>query len=261
MEKPNSVHPSVNINAPLLKRDRKRAGYTQAAFAAACGSVSLATIRRAEQGYRIITSSLHRMAAVLDQDFDKYIPIDHPESSSEYVAWIEGEWSGFYIEADHTFSPYIISAQISIKQFGNRIEGAWLSKTPSGQRAEKYLDCIIRNNVLAGFTAVDGLTLPRGLACFSQTSSRNNNWLEGFTSWFDSRTGSPEVSRSIAVRKGSLHFDRYIEEARFIITKELANFRMRKLVETGYSIGDAAVMLDAIEAPDGDNVKSAEPES
>lgn len=244
----NNVHPSVDINARLLKKDRKVAGLTQASFAAACESVSLATIRRAEQGHRIIISSLRRMATVLDQDLDRYIAIDDPESSSEYVAWIEGDWAGFYVEADHTFLPYIVSTEISIKQNASRIEGDLLSETPAGQRAEHYRDCTIRNNVLAGFTVVEGLTLPRGLSCINQVSSRNNDWLEGFSTWFDSRTGSAEVSRNIAVRKSSQFFDRYIEEAHFIVQKELTNFRLRKLFEAGYPLMDAVTMLDAIEA-------------
>ena len=258
MKTSNNVHPSVDVNARLLKKDRKIAGFTQASFAAACESVSLATIRRAEQGHRIIISSLRRMAAVLDQDLDRYIAIDDQESSSEYVAWIEGEWAGFYVEADHTFLPFVVKTDISIKQYGARIEGSLLSETPSATRAEQYLDCTISNNVLTGYTRVEGLALPRGLASLYQVSSRNNAWLEGFSTWFDSRTGSAEVSRSIAVRKNSQHFDRYIEEAHFIVKNELTNFRLRKLFEAGYPLMDAVTMLDAIEArgdAEGDGVE------
>ena len=39
MENPQNIHPSVAVNARLLKNDRKAAGYTQASFAAACDSV------------------------------------------------------------------------------------------------------------------------------------------------------------------------------------------------------------------------------
>lgn len=250
MKRPNDVHPSVNINALLLKKDRKAAGYTQASLSAACGSVSVATIRRAEQGHRIIVTSLRRMADVLEHDIERYIATDEPESSSEYVAWIEGDWVGFYVEADHTFLPYIVRTDNSIVQNAGRIEGSILSTTPAGQRTEKYLDCTVRNSILTGFTMVEGLTLPRGLACLSQISSRNNDWLEGYFSWFDSRTGSAEVSRNIAVRKNSQFFDRYIEEANFIIERELTNYRLRKLFEAGYPLADAVKMLDAIEVSD-----------
>ena len=250
MENPNNIHPSVAVNAKLLKNDRKAAGYTQASFAAACDSVSLATIRRAEQGHRIIGASLLRMALILEQDIGRYINVARPEPSSEYAAWIGGEWTGLYVEADHSFLPYVITSEISIKQSGIEITGSLLSETPSGSRAERYLDCTIRNNVLAGFTTVDGLPLPRGLACINLVTSRNNEWLEGFSTWFDSRTGSPEVSRNIAVRKSSQHYERYIEEARYIITRELTNYRMRKLFESGYPIRDALTMLEAIKPHD-----------
>lgn len=261
MKKPTDVHPSVSINAQLLKNDRKTAGFTQASFAAACGSVSLATIRRAEQGHRIIAASLRRMAAVLDQDIKRYIANDSPEKDSEYAAWIEGEWLGFYVEADHRFLPYVISAEISIKQIGNRIKGRWVCATPFGERIERYMDCKLHNNNLTGFTRVEGLALPRGVASLNQASSRNNDWLEGYSTWFDSRTGSSEVSRNIAVRKNSQFFGRYLEEARFIITKELTNYRMRKLIEAGYPIRDAVTMLDAIETHDDVGDDSADRDS
>ena len=261
MKKPADVHPSTNINAQLLKSDRKIAGFTQASFAAACDSVSLATIRRAEQGHRIITASLRRMTAVLEQDVQRYIANDSPEKDSEYAAWIEGEWLGFYVEADHRFLPYVITADISIKQIGTQIEGRWVCATPIGERVEKYLDCKIRNNNLTGFTRVEGLALPRGVASLNQVSSRNNAWLEGYSIWFDSRTGSSEVSRNIAVRKDSQFFYRYLDEARFIITKELTNYRMRKLIEAGYPIGDAVKMLDSIETYDDVGDESADRDS
>lgn len=250
MKRPNNVHPSANINALLLKSDRKAAGFTQASFAAACDSVSLATIRRAEQGHRVIIASLRRIAKVLEQDIDRYIAVDEPESSVEYVAWVGGEWAGFYVEADHTFNPYIVYTDITIMQHGDRIDGSLLSETPTGQRTERFLDCKVRNGILSGFTAVDGLALPRGLSCLNQVISRNNDWIEGFSTWFDSRTGSPEVSRKLAVRKGSQYYERYIEEARHIATRELTNYRMRKLFESGYEIRDAVKMLDSIEPND-----------
>ena len=190
------------------------------------------------------------MAFILEQDIGRYITVAHPESSPEYTAWIGGEWTGLYVEADHSFLPYAVTTEILIKQSGIDIAGNLLSDTPAGPRTEHYLDCTIRNNVLAGFVTVEGLTLPRGLSCISQVTSRNNEWLEGYATWFDSRTGSPEVSRNIAVRKSSQHYARYIEEAQYIMTREITNYHMRKLFESGYPIRDALTMLESIETRD-----------
>lgn len=245
MYEQRNVHPSVRLNAELLKSDRKAAGYTQISFEAACGSVSLATIRRAEQGYRVIESALRRMSAVLHHDYDRYVASNDPSSSVEYVAWIAGEWSGYYVETDHTFLPFIVPTNISIKQKGDRIEGNLLSETPAGHRTEKFMDCTVRNNILHGYTRVEGLPLPRGLAAINQVSSRNNDWLEGFSTWFDSRTGSAEASRYIAVRKSSPFYEQYNEEAQVLIGREVVNFRLRKLFEAGYSLGDAVAMTEA----------------
>jgi len=251
MQNHNDVHPSININNGLLKNDRKAAGFTQVSFAAACDSVSLATIRRAEQGHRIIVSSLRRMGAVLNQDFERYIVADSPDVESEYVAWIEGEWLAYFVEADRRLLPYIVTVDISITQNANRIDGRWDYTTPTGKHVERLMDCKIQNNVLTGFTAVDGMGLAHGLSCLNQVVSRNNNWLEGFAIWYDTNTARTELSRSIGVKKNCRNFDQYIEEARFLIARELDNYRMRKLVEAGYSIRDAVTMLTAIDYPDG----------
>ena len=55
-------HNTVKVKGIQLKADRLAAGHSQESFAATCGSVSLATVRRAEQSHRIMQPSLKKMS-------------------------------------------------------------------------------------------------------------------------------------------------------------------------------------------------------
>lgn len=242
-----SVHPSVVVDAALLKEDRENSGFTQLSFSAECESVSLATVRRAEQGHKIIKSSLSRMATVLGHSAERYI-LDAPiPVDNKTVPILVGEWTGFFVEDDHGTQPYITIEAITIRQNGRHIEGELLTTTLSKERAEKFVDCKIVDNVLSGSLIIETPTQPAVRSMFIQTLSRNNDWLDGYCSWLDPVSDIIESSRMLSVRKNSPFYDRFLEEAQSAIERELFLFRLRKLLEAGYLTDDAITMLSSID--------------
>lgn len=211
--------------------------------------MTLVTVRRAEQGHRIIISSLEKMASVLGKPIERYIAHDLISESTEYVIQIEGLWTQFFIEDDREQAPYVAEEIVTIRQDGARIEGEMTTYCPHEVRHEEYNSSNIINNILSGLTYSKDWALPSGLSSFIQLASRNNDWLEGFTSWYDPDSDQIETSRIIAVRQNSSSFSRYVEDAKAVIERDLPTFRLRKLMEAGYGIEDAFAMMTAINHP------------
>ena len=247
MKNPDSVHPAVSIDSQLLKQDRKAAGFTQSSFAASCDSVSLATVRRAEQGHRVIETSLRRMAEVLGHPVERYIASDPLEADTIPIASIAGEWTGFYVEADLRGPPYIVEQDLTLRQNGGQLEGDIVSINPLPQRIGKINGGRTFDRVVTGQTHFEGRRLPVGLANFYKTVSREGNWLEGFCSWIGPATEQVENSRIIAVRKNQPRYSQYIEEARKSMETEKSIYRLRKLTEVGYLLDDAVNMLSSLD--------------
>lgn len=241
----DDLRSSVRVNGELLKSERKKSGHTQLSFAEACESVSLATIRRAEQGHRVARSSLRRMAEVLGQPQDHFIRPGFLSQKSEFAISVAGDWVGLFIEADRGVPPYVVMEETHIQQQGDKIIAESLVKSPNETRRERYEDCRVVHNAIVGLHHIDEWQAPFGIGAFILKSSRNDDWLEGFSSWFDPDTDRIETSRYILVRKNSAVSDKYIEEAKSVLEQDLYLYQLRKLIETGYSTTDAVKMLAA----------------
>lgn len=234
---------SVKVNGEMLKADRKQAGHTQQSLMAACGSVSLATLRRAEQGHRIRKVSLDRIAAVLDHEVDRYIRAELLNQKTEFAITVEGKWIGLFIEADRGVPPYIVVDETTFHQTGDRVSGGSINLEPSEDRHEQFEECRVVHNAVVGLHHIDEWQAPFGIGSFVVKSSRNDDWLEGFSSWYDPDTDRIETSRYILVRKASSVCDKYVEEARKILEQDIFLYQLRKLMETGYSVQDSIRML------------------
>ncbi len=243
---PQNTHSSARVDGTLLKKDRKAAGYTQASFAAECGSVSLVTVRRAEQGNRIIRAYLNSMAEVLGRPMDRYTIEDNLATATEYVVSLDGDWTGFFIESDRGALPYVVQEDIELRQNGARVDGDYTCYCPTEIRSETVRDARVINNVLYGTLQPVHWQLPSGLSTLMQMVSRNNDWLEGFTVWYDSDSDQIETSRMISVRKRSDAYLQYMREARRIMDNEVSMYQLRNLTERGYDFNDAVAMVQAI---------------
>lgn len=234
---------SVLVDGDVLKMDRKAARHTQQSFSAACGSVSLATVRRAEQGHRVVISSLEMMAKVLGSPTEKYLRHEIINEKSEYSISIDGEWVGFYVETDRGATPYVVEEDITFHQSGNRVTGTSVTKVPVEERREQFEDCKVVHNSVMGLHHVDDWQAPFGIGTFILKSSRNDDWLEGFSAWHDPDSDRIETTRFIIVRKSSLSFDKYYKEAKQIIANDIPLYELRKLMESGYSMESSFRML------------------
>jgi len=70
--------------------------------------------------------------------------------------------------------------------------------------------------------------------------------MDGYVAWFDPDSHHIETSRLIYVRRSSPHYSRYVAEAERMMQQETRIFRLRNLVESGYSLDAAITMLAAI---------------
>lgn len=243
---PSRIHPAVSIDNALLKEHRRRAGFTQAAFAAACGSVSLATVRRAEQGHRVIEGALRTMAKTLGQPAERYIANSAPDTGQSFAINLSGDWHGYYVEGDRGSLPYIVSDDLKIRQNGGTIEGEVHSNNLREPRKKTLSNCTIVENVLTGSCTIEGWPLPSGLSTFTLMITRNHDWMDGYASWFDPDSHQIDTSRTIYVRKSAPCYSRYCAEAKDMMAQEQYLYRLRNLIESGYSVDEAITMLGVV---------------
>ena len=136
METEFDVSSSVKVNGETLKADRKQAGHTQQSLMAECESVSLATLRRAEQGHRIRIVFLRRIAEVLGHDVQRYIRTDFLNQKTEFAISIDGKWVGLYIEADRGVPPYIVMDETTFHQTGDSVTGGSVNIDPTDEHGQ-----------------------------------------------------------------------------------------------------------------------------
>ncbi len=109
---------AVPVRGDVLRRIRKKNFPSAEAFAAACGSVSLPTVYRAERGGPIMLSYLSRIADELGVDVD-----DLRVARIEGATDLTGEWLGLVLVTDRFGHPSVILEEIHLEQSGNKVEG------------------------------------------------------------------------------------------------------------------------------------------
>ena len=218
-------------------------------FAAACASVSVATIRRAEQGHRIYQSALSRIAEVLKQPVEKYIATAPTGQSYSVPNDISGSWFGFFVEIDIGGPPYIVETEVSftVARDGS-VDGKGTIVNTAIARHETLTDGRMVGPYLMGYWRTDEWELPIGYAAIALRLSRGGNWLEGFSTWFDHEHGGVDCSREILVRKGLPETDAMMSDARWMMAQDRQLFATRKLVESGYDFELACKMRQETEA-------------
>ena len=244
----NNPHSSVRIRSDVLKKDRKDAGFTQSAFSAACRSVSLSTVRRAEQGYRVTEPAAKKMAQILDRPVERYIAKPDDDRRADYVAWLAGDWTCFHVEIEQNTTPRLTLSEMRIRQSGGQVVGEIVNAAINNRVVLESFKAEVINNVVSGRSFHTGDGALSGMGTFCCLAKRHNGWLEGYFSFVNQNGDSIENARFIAVRHKIPNFDRYVLEAKIIIGREVSIFRIKKLLEAGYEIDDAIVMLAALRA-------------
>lgn len=238
----------MRIRSDVLKKDRKNAGFTQSAFSAACRSVSLSTVRRAEQGYRVTEPAMRKMAQILDYPASRYIIKPDEDNRANYVAWLAGEWTCFYVEVEQGTTARLVSNALQVKQSGGQIVGEVVSAADNKRVVVEAFKAEVINNVATGRSIHMGGVAPSGIGTLYCLAKRHNGWLEGYFSGVAQNGDAVDNARFIAVRHNTPDYDQQILEATTIIEREVSMFRIKKLLEAGYNLDDALVMLAALRA-------------
>ncbi len=234
MNRPLPNQSRIRANGVALRERRKATGYTQEALHAACIEnglqLSLSSVRRAEQGHKVNRSTLTRIAEVLNVPPDHLIEKDQQVKESVGID-LTGQWYGLYVEADRAAKPRLMEEQREIIQSGTNISGTLVLNSASGTRTEIYREVQLVGNVLSGWVELLGYRPPYDRASIMEAVSRNGDWLEGFSTWFDPDAAKIEISRVIAIRTSSQMYERFISDAKSILEKEISTYSFRKLVE------------------------------
>lgn len=242
----NNPHSSVRIRSEALKKDRKDAGFTQSAFSAACRSVSLSTVRRAEQGYRVTEPAAKKMAQILDRPVERYIVKPDQESQAKYVAWLADDWTWICVDIELNTTPRITSSEMRIRQSGGQVVGEVINTAIKDNVVVESFDADVINNVVSGVIFRKGSGAASGMGTICCLAKRHNSWLEGYFSCVNQDGETIESIRFIAVRRKNPDFDRSIREAKSTFEREISTLRVKKLLEAGFKLDDAITMLAAL---------------
>ena len=240
---------TVWVNGAALREDRKNAGYTQTSFASACGSVSVATIRRAEAGRRVFRSALSRMAEVLGREIEDYFAPDMNDPTSLARRLICGEWAGFSVETDNFRPPYVVRHDMTFAaEPDGTLRAEAVTRNLNPNRRATMPNGQVHGNCLTGRWISEDLERPNGEGTTTLRLLCDGSQLEGFTIWMDPVSGVVECSRSVLVRKGMPETEAKTAQALEQMERECRMYALRKLIEQGHDVDMACAMLPTAES-------------
>ncbi|GFE48377.1 hypothetical protein So717_01300 [Roseobacter cerasinus] len=233
---------SVRVRGDVLRRIRKRSFRSAEAFSAACGSVSLPTVYRAERGGPILLSYLSRIARELDVDVEQ-LRVSAAESSAN----LTGRWMGLVLVTDKFGHPSVILEDIHMEQNGTKVFGRTVQKVNGDTMVDVFRDCSFQDNVLCGQSRSETWTFPLETAFFILSGSRDMTWLDGYVTWLDIDSQIPQSSKYIMVRHGTDGFEMHVKHAHRIMDDEAKLLRTRRLLENGYSFSTSLALVAAVQ--------------
>lgn len=233
-------HGSTRVRGGELRHLRKRAFKSAEAFAAACGSVSVPTVYRAERGGPILISYLERMAAELGVEVDSLVSPDlEPHAKRD----LTGEWLGLIVASDRLGRPYVVREDVRLVQDGSDISGSSAGRSAEYIGRDVLVSASFKDNVLSGLARSEEWPFPFECAAFIVAGTGELNWLDGFTTWFDVEINQPQMSRYFLIRKGTSDFDTLLLRADRIVANEGRQSRLRRLLDAGHEFADALPLV------------------
>ncbi|MEL7280283.1 MAG: hypothetical protein AAFY35_05080 [Pseudomonadota bacterium] len=234
---------SVRVNGDDLRFLRKRKFPSAEAFAAACESVSVPTIYRAERGGPILKPYLGRMARELEVKTERLIATEGSANRIGSDLVLTGDWRGLYVATDRYGQPYLIREDVTFVQNGTRVEGHSEFETREGKMRDKFVYSTFKDNVFIGQTRSQDWPFPLDSALFALSGTRNFTRLDGYLCWFDLDTERPEFSKYILIRRKSPRADAELSEAQTLLDSEIKLMQVRRLVEAGYSFEKSVKLM------------------
>lgn len=140
---------------------------------------------------------------------------------------ISGEWLAFSVEDDRLSAPYILEENMVISRDpdGNYQVTCYALNFP---RTEPTRNVTKVGDMLMGQIYISEWEPPIGYGSFQLQILRENTFLEGYVTWYDSDSRRIEASRYLAVRKGIPDFDACVQAAKAMLKKDMAWFAARK---------------------------------
>lgn len=239
---------STRVRGDDLRRLRKRVFKSAEAFAAACGSVSVPTIYRAERGGPILKSYLRRMARELDVDIEHLM--DAPEAGGDRRQNdLTGAWYGLILATDRFGHPYLIGEETELVQNGERVEGQAISHNANETMIDTFVHASFKDSVFSGQLRSEKWHFPLESAAFVVSASRGASWLDGYITWFDLDSENAQFSKYILLRRDAENFETDLKNARAIFNDESKLLRTRRFLETGYDFGTSLALVNAADGP------------
>ncbi len=235
---------SQHVNGSVLRALRRQTYPSAEAFAAACGSVSVPTVYRAERGGRVLRPYLDRMAAILGVTAETLLSPAPATACPD----ITGDWFGLYVCTDHFGRPSILTEDARFTQDGIRVAGTSAHTTCDRDRCDTFVDCTFSNNVFSGRIVSEDWPAPLDSPVFVLTGTRDMTWLSGYLTWFDMDSQRAEVSRYFLIRKDRPDFEADVADARRALATEIRLHLLRKSLEAGLEF-DAALRAVASRDP------------
>jgi TolB-like protein/tetratricopeptide (TPR) repeat protein len=239
---------SIRVRGDDLRVLRKRRFKSADAFSAACESVSVPTIYRAERGGPVLRSYLSRMADELGISVDKLIAADGDVDRILPGNVMTGAWFGLHLATDRFGQNYVIEEDTHLVQKGTRVEGYSDYETSDGKMRDHFVDCTFKDNVFCGQMRPEDWPFPLDSAVFVVSGTRNIDWLLGYISWFDLDSEQTEFSKYVMIRQGSENFETEVANARRLLESEDKLLRARRFLETGYDFEKVVALMVATEA-------------
>ena len=250
---------STLVRGSDLRRLRKHAFNSAEAFAAACESVSVPTIYRAERGGPILKTYLNRMARELGVDVERLI-VPYDEKGEAQRVDLTGDWFGLILATDRFGHPYVIGEDTRLEQTGSKVEGRSVHRAGNETMIDFFEYSTFKDNVFCGQLRSEKWPFPLECAAFVLSGSRDITWLDGYISWFDLDSEQPQFSKYILIRRDAPNFEADVKNAHRIMDDENKLLRTRRFLESGYSFGTSLSLVTASEAPDEENTSHDVPD-
>lgn len=234
---------STMVRGAELRRLRKQEFNSADAFAAACGSVSVPTIYRAERGGPVLKSYLNRMAGELGVDAERLMAQvgDAPQTV------LTGTWHGLFLSTDRFGHPCVVTEIAQLVQDGDAVEGRLVYRENNEAMVDLFENAVFRDNVLCGQLRSEKWAFPLECGAFVVSGGRDLTWLDGYLSWFDLDSEQTQFSKYILIRRDSDSFEADFKNANRLMAEESKLLRTRRFLESGYDFATSLTLVTASE--------------
>lgn len=233
---------TIRAHGSQLRSLRRRSYSSADAFAAACGSVSVPTIYRAERGCRVRRPYLERMARVLGVDVAEISALEPSAFEYDTPEVLSGDWFGLYLCTDMQGRPKLLTERVRLKQTGKKVTGTSSHDGCNRDCCDVFTDCEVIANVFTGRMVSVDWPYPFDAPTFVLSGVRDMSFLTGYLTWYDMDAQRSEASRYFLIREDRESFCDDVDAARRSLDHEIKLSTIRRTLDAGVDF-ESAVRL------------------